>query len=62
MTLIPEKVPAAKCFERVTYLEVIQKGLAVMEFHCDSLCMDNRHAEHQLHRNGAGEYRPGGDG
>jgi len=38
----PEKVPGAKMFERVTYLEVIQKGLAVMDSTAISLCMDNR--------------------
>jgi len=37
----PEKVPDAKMFERVTYLEVIQKGLAVMDSTAISLCMDN---------------------
>jgi uridylate kinase len=38
----PEKVPSAKMFERITYLEVIQKGLAVMDSTAISLCMDNR--------------------
>jgi uridylate kinase len=38
----PEKVPGAKMFERVTYLDVIQKGLAVMDSTAISLCMDNR--------------------
>jgi len=38
----PEKVPGAKMFERITYLEVIQKGLAVMDSTAISLCMDNR--------------------
>jgi uridylate kinase len=38
----PEKVPDAKMFERVTYLDVIQKGLAVMDSTAISLCMDNR--------------------
>ena len=38
----PEKVPGAKLFERVTYLDVIQKGLAVMDSTAISLCMDNR--------------------
>jgi uridylate kinase len=38
----PEKVPTAKMFERVTYLDVIQKGLAVMDSTAISLCMDNR--------------------
>src|ERR1700685_1472308 len=38
----PEKVPDAQMFERVTYLDVIQKGLAVMDSTAISLCMDNR--------------------
>jgi len=38
----PEKVPSAKMFERITYLDVIQKGLAVMDSTAISLCMDNR--------------------
>jgi uridylate kinase len=37
----PEKVPGAKMFDRVTYLDVIQKGLAVMDSTAISLCMDN---------------------
>jgi uridylate kinase len=38
----PEKVSGAKMFERITYLEVIQKGLGVMDSTAISLCMDNR--------------------
>jgi uridylate kinase len=38
----PEKVPTAKMFDSITYLEVIQKGLAVMDTTAISLCMDNR--------------------
>jgi uridylate kinase len=38
----PEKVPGAKMFDRITYLEVIQKGLAVMDSTAISLCMDNQ--------------------
>jgi len=38
----PEKVPDAKMFDRITYLDVIQKGLAVMDSTAISLCMDNR--------------------
>ena len=38
----PEKVPGAKLFDRITYLEVIQKGLAVMDSTAISLCMDNK--------------------
>ncbi len=38
----PEKVPDAKMFDSISYLEVIQKGLAVMDTTAISLCMDNR--------------------
>ncbi len=38
----PEKVKGAKRFERITYLEVLQKGLSVMDSTAISLCMDNR--------------------
>ena len=38
----PEKVAGAKMFDRITYLDVIQKGLAVMDSTAISLCMDNR--------------------
>jgi len=38
----PEKVPGAKMFDRITYLEVIQKSLAVMDSTAISLCMDNQ--------------------
>jgi uridylate kinase len=38
----PEKVKGAKMFERITYLDVIQKGLSVMDSTAISLCMDNK--------------------
>ncbi|HVN10351.1 MAG TPA: UMP kinase [Patescibacteria group bacterium] len=38
----PEKVPNAKRFERIGYLEVIQRGLQVMDTTAISLCMDNQ--------------------
>ncbi len=38
----PEKVPDAKLFRRITYLDVLQKGLAVMDSTAISLCMDNK--------------------
>jgi uridylate kinase len=38
----PEKVPGAKMFDRITYMDVIQKGLTVMDSTAISLCMDNR--------------------
>ncbi len=38
----PRKVPDAKRFERISYLEVINRGLAVMDTTAISLCMDNK--------------------
>jgi uridylate kinase len=38
----PEKVKGAKMFERITYLDVLQKGLSVMDSTAISLCMDNK--------------------
>lgn len=38
----PEKVAGAKMFERITYLDVLQKGLSVMDSTAISLCMDNK--------------------
>jgi len=37
----PEKVADAKFFERITYLDVLKRGLAVMDATAISLCMDN---------------------
>jgi len=37
----PLKDPKARKFERLTYLEVLQKGLKVMDTTAISLCMDN---------------------
>src|ERR1700683_5192581 len=38
----PEKVKTAKKFETITYLDVRQKGLTVMDSTAISLCMDNK--------------------
>ncbi len=38
----PEKVPGAKMFDRITYMEVLRKGLSVMDSTAISLCMDNK--------------------
>jgi uridylate kinase len=38
----PKKVPNAKRFEELTYLDVLQKGLKVMDSTAISLCMDNQ--------------------
>src|SRR5271168_335996 len=38
----PEKVKGATKFETITYLDVLQKGLSVMDATAISLCMDNQ--------------------
>jgi uridylate kinase len=38
----PEKVPGAKKFEKITYIDVLQRGLSVMDSTAISLCMDNK--------------------
>ncbi len=38
----PEKVPGAKMIDRLTYMDVLRKGLAVMDSTAISLCMDNK--------------------
>jgi uridylate kinase len=38
----PEQNPKARKFERLTYFDVLQKGLKVMDTTAISLCMDNR--------------------
>jgi len=38
----PEKVPDAVRFEEITYLQVLEKGLQVMDSTAISLCMDNQ--------------------
>ena len=38
----PEKVAGAKMFKNITYLDVLQKGLSVMDSTAISLCMDNK--------------------
>jgi uridylate kinase len=38
----PEKVPGARMFKNIDYLEVIQRGLQVMDTTAISLCMDNK--------------------
>ncbi len=38
----PKTHPAAKRFEELTYLEVLQRGLKVMDSTAISLCMDNQ--------------------
>ncbi len=38
----PEKVKGARKFENITYLDVLQKGLSVMDSTAISLCMDNQ--------------------
>jgi uridylate kinase len=38
----PKKEPRARRFDSITYLEVLEKGLKVMDATAISLCMDNR--------------------
>jgi uridylate kinase len=38
----PHKDPSARRFETITYLQVLEKGLKVMDATAISLCMDNR--------------------
>jgi uridylate kinase len=38
----PLKVPGAKMFSHISYLDVLSQGLAVMDTTAISLCMDNR--------------------
>ena len=37
----PEKDPSAEFFEKITYMEVLEKGLKVMDTTAISLCLDN---------------------
>ena len=37
----PEKDPHATFFEKITYMDVLEKGLKVMDTTAISLCMDN---------------------
>ncbi len=37
----PKKVPGARKFDEISYLEVLEKGLKVMDSTAISLCMDN---------------------
>jgi uridylate kinase len=38
----PTKFPQARMFGEITYLDVLSRGLAVMDTTAISLCMDNR--------------------
>ncbi|MEM5769880.1 MAG: UMP kinase, partial [Bacillota bacterium] len=38
----PRKNPEAKKFKELEYIEVLSKGLAVMDSTATSLCMDNK--------------------
>src|SRR5581483_9840579 len=37
----PQRVPGARMFDRITYLDVLSRGLAVMDTTAISLCMNN---------------------
>jgi len=53
----PEKVPGAKMFQRISYLDVLQKGLSVMDSTAISLCMDNKLPIIVFNMNVAGNLR-----
>jgi uridylate kinase len=53
----PEKVPTAKRFEEISYLDVLQKGLEVMDSTAISLCMDNKMPIVVFDMNRAGNLR-----
>ncbi len=53
----PEKVPTAKMFDRITYMDVLRKGLSVMDSTAISLCMDNKMPIVVFNMNVAGNLR-----
>jgi uridylate kinase len=53
----PEKVPGARRFDKITYLDVLQKGLSVMDSTAISLCMDNKMPIVVFNMNVAGNLR-----
>jgi uridylate kinase len=53
----PEKVATAKMFQRISYLDVLQKGLSVMDSTAISLCMDNKLPIVVFNMNVAGNLR-----
>ena len=56
----PEKVKGANRFAKITYLDVLQKGLSVMDSTAISLCMDNRMPIIIFDMNSAGQYQASG--
>jgi uridylate kinase len=53
----PEKVPGATMFPRITYMDVLRKGLSVMDSTAISLCMDNKMPIVVFNMNVAGNLR-----
>jgi uridylate kinase len=53
----PEKVPGAKMILRITYMDVLRKGLSVMDSTAISLCMDNKMPIVVFNMNVAGNLR-----
>ena len=51
----PEREADATFFEEITYFEVIEKGLKVMDTTAISLCMDNKSSHHRLRCQGTRE-------
>ena len=56
----PVKVPGATFFARIGYMEVLNRGLKVMDSTAISLCMDNRPADRGLQLPVAGNLRAPG--
>src|SRR6202045_2699918 len=53
----PEKVSGAKIFDQISYLDVLQRGLAVMDSTAISLCMENKMPIIIFDLNAAGNIR-----
>jgi uridylate kinase len=53
----PTKFPQAKMFAEISYLDVLSRGLAVMDTTAISLCMDNRLPIIVFNLNGPGNLR-----
>ena len=61
-TADPEKDPTATRYSFLTYKQVLNDGLRVMDATAISLCMEHRSADHRLRRNEAGQHHARGDG
>ncbi len=57
-TADPKKDPLATRFERLDYMDVLQRGLEVMDSTAMALCMDNGAADHRLRHGRRRKYPP----